>query len=70
MISAWLIEYEHSSRPCWIADLVNHHSFGVTYNPVLAKRFNNPEDARTAMEKLGLSAEWKVVEHYVPSRDW
>jgi len=68
MTSAWLIEYTHCSRPCWIANLVNHHSFGVTYNPLLAKRFTNGEDARNEILKLGLSPEWKAAEHYVPSR--
>jgi len=68
MTSAWLIEYEHGSRPCWISDLVRHHSFDVTYNPLLAKRFTSAEEARTTIKKLGLGAEWKAVEHYVPSR--
>ena len=68
MTSVWLIEYtDYGARPCWIADLVRHHSFGVTFNPLLARRFTNAEDARNAILKLGLASTWKAVEHYLPS---
>jgi len=68
MTTVWLIEHQDYSRPCWIADLVKHHSFGITYNPVLAKRFTNGEDARNEILKLGLAGSvWKAVERILPS---
>jgi hypothetical protein len=43
----------------------SQHAMGVTYDPLLAKQFANPEDARTEILKLGLGPDWPPAEHYV-----
>ena len=65
--TVWLIEYQLYLPACWIASEVSHHSFGVTYNPLKARRFTNGEDARNEILKIGLpAADWKAVERILP----
>jgi len=67
MTPAWLIEYQEYSRPSWIAEEIQHNSFGVTFNPLKAKRFTNGEDARNEILRLGLSSQaWRAVERILP----
>lgn len=62
MTTAWLIEYRTCSRPCWIADAVVKKSFGVTYAPGLARRFNSKQEADEEIKRLGLKREWEATE--------
>jgi hypothetical protein len=64
----WLIEYQDCARPCWIAAELSHHSFGITYNAHLARRFSTAEDARNWIRKLELAKDyWKAVERILPN---
>ena len=68
--SVWLIEYEDFERycrPCWISNDVQNHAFGVTWNPLEARRFMSGEDARNEILRLGLAAGWVAVQHCLPN---
>lgn len=60
MLDFWVIEYVAERPSCWIAD---NESGRPTFSFLKAKRFESREAADTAIVKLKLTWEWKVVAH-------
>ncbi len=59
----WLIESENESQIIWISDSKSANFICWTSEAATALHFDNEQDARAHLKKIGYEGHFKVCEH-------